>query len=95
MDRNFALEFVRVGDGTARQLMGRGDEKAADQAAVDARSNLDSIEFSGTVVIGEGERIGTHAIYRESRSKCPNLDIAWILWREQLFAPSGSLTVYR
>ena len=37
------------------RLMGRGDEKAADQVAVDAmRAILDSIEFSGTVVIGEG-----------------------------------------
>ena len=60
MDRNFALEFVRVTEMAAiasARLMGRGDEKAADQAAVDAmRAILDSIEFSGTVVIGEGER---------------------------------------
>ena len=60
MDRNFALEFVRVTEMAAissARLMGRGDEKAADQAAVDSmRAILDSIEFEGTVVIGEGER---------------------------------------
>ncbi|MFN8369285.1 MAG: class II fructose-bisphosphatase [Bacteriovoracaceae bacterium] len=60
MNRNLALEFIRVTEmaaiGAAR-LMGRGDEKAADQASVDAmRSMLDSIECDGTVVIGEGER---------------------------------------
>ena len=44
--------------------MGRGDEKAADQAAVDAmRAILDSIEFEGTVVIGEGERDEAPMLY--------------------------------
>src|SRR6185295_16959331 len=60
MDRNFALEFVRVTEAAALEsarLMGRGDEKAADYAAVDAmRRMLNSIHFDGTVVIGEGER---------------------------------------
>ncbi len=60
MDRNFALEFVRVTEAAALEsarLMGRGDEKAADQAAVEAmRKMLNSIQFDGTVVIGEGER---------------------------------------
>src|SRR6476646_7922682 len=60
MDRNFALEFVRVTEAAALEsarLMGRGDEKAADHAAVEAmRRLLNSIEFDGTVVIGEGER---------------------------------------
>ena len=60
MDRNLALEFVRATEmaaiGSAR-FMGLGDEKAADQAAVDAmRSMLGSIDCDGTVVIGEGER---------------------------------------
>ena len=60
MDRNLALEIVRVTEAAAlasARLMGRGDEKAADQAAVDAmRRTLNSIQMSGTVVIGEGER---------------------------------------
>lgn len=60
MNRNYALEFVRVTEMAAiasARLMGRGDEKAADKAAVDAmRSMLDSVECNATVVIGEGER---------------------------------------
>ncbi len=60
MNRNLAMEFVRVTEMAAiasARLMGRGDEKAADQAAVDAmRAMLDSIECDATVVIGEGER---------------------------------------
>lgn len=60
MDRNYALEFVRVTEAAAlasARLMGRGDEKAADHAAVEAmRSMLNSISFDGHVVIGEGER---------------------------------------
>src|SRR5919202_467536 len=60
MDRNLALEVVRVTEAAAlaaSRLMGRGDEKAADQAAVDAmRQALNSLNIDGTVVIGEGER---------------------------------------
>src|ERR671928_35694 len=60
MDRNLALEVVRVTEAAAlaaSRLMGRGDEKAADQAAVDAmREALNSLSIDGTVVIGEGER---------------------------------------
>src|ERR1700756_4441287 len=60
MDRNLALEAVRVTEAAAlaaSMLMGRGDEKAADQAAVDAmREALNSLAIAGTVVIGEGER---------------------------------------
>jgi fructose-1,6-bisphosphatase II / sedoheptulose-1,7-bisphosphatase len=60
MDRNLALEVVRVTEAAAlaaARLMGRGDEKAADQAAVDAmRRALNSLSIDGTVVIGEGER---------------------------------------
>lgn len=60
MNRNLALEFVRVTEMAAiasARLMGRGDEKAADQAAVDAmRSMLDSVDCDATIVIGEGER---------------------------------------
>jgi fructose-1,6-bisphosphatase II len=60
VNRNLALEFVRVTEMAAiasARFMGRGDEKAADKAAVDAmRSMLDSVECDATVVIGEGER---------------------------------------
>jgi fructose-1,6-bisphosphatase II / sedoheptulose-1,7-bisphosphatase len=60
MDRNLALEAVRVTEAAAlaaSKLMGRGDEKAADQAAVDAmRKALNALTIDGTVVIGEGER---------------------------------------
>jgi fructose-1,6-bisphosphatase class II len=60
MDRNLALEFVRITEAAAlasARLMGRGDSKAADQAAVDAmRRAFDSVQIDGTVVIGEGER---------------------------------------
>tara|TARA_B100000925_G_scaffold24455_1_gene16587 strand:+ start:1392 stop:2345 length:954 start_codon:yes stop_codon:yes gene_type:complete len=83
MDRNFALEFVRVTEMAAiasARLMGRGDEKAADQAAVDAmRAILDSIEFEGTVVIGEGERDEAPMLYigeKVGSGNGPKLDIA-------------------
>ncbi|MAE59093.1 MAG: fructose-bisphosphatase class II [Halobacteriovorax sp.] len=67
MNRNLALEFVRVTEMAAiasARLMGRGDEKAADQAAVDAmRQMLDSVECDATVVIGEGERDEAPMLY--------------------------------
>lgn len=67
MNRNFALEFVRVTEAAAlssARFMGRGDEKSADQAAVDAMRNaLNSIDFDGTVVIGEGERDEAPMLY--------------------------------
>jgi fructose-1,6-bisphosphatase class II len=67
MDRNFALEFVRVTEAAALEsarLMGRGDEKAADHAAVEAmRKMLNQIQFDGTVVIGEGERDEAPMLY--------------------------------
>lgn len=59
MDRNLALEVVRVTEAAAlssARLMGRGDKNACDQAAVDAmRKAFDSLRIRGTVVIGEGE----------------------------------------
>ena len=67
MDRNLALEAVRVTEAAAlaaSKLMGRGDEKAADQAAVDAmRSALNTLSIDGTVVIGEGERDEAPMLY--------------------------------
>jgi fructose-1,6-bisphosphatase II len=83
MDRNLALEMVRVTEAAALEsarLMGRGDEKAADQAAVDAmRRNLDYIAFRGRVVIGEGERDEAPMLYigeRVGSAESPRVDIA-------------------
>lgn len=83
MDRNFALEFVRVTEAAAlssARLMGRGDEKEADHAAVEAmRNSLNSIYFHGTVVIGEGERDEAPMLYigeKVGRGEGPSLDIA-------------------
>jgi fructose-1,6-bisphosphatase II / sedoheptulose-1,7-bisphosphatase len=60
LDRVLVLEMVRVTEAAAiaaSKLIGRGDEKAADAAAVEAmRSALNELELDGTVVIGEGER---------------------------------------
>ena len=60
LDRVLVLEMVRVTENAAiacSKLIGRGDEKAADAAAVEAmRDALNQLEFDGTVVIGEGER---------------------------------------
>lgn len=67
MDRNLALEFVRITEAAAlacSKLMGRGDETAADAAAVDAmRKAFDSVRIDGTVVIGEGERDEAPMLY--------------------------------
>lgn len=85
MDRNLALEFVRITEAAAlasAKWMGRGDEKEADQAAVDAmRKAFDSVRINGTVVIGEGERdeapmlfIGEKVGFK--RDDSPEIDIA-------------------
>jgi len=60
LDRVLVLEMVRVTEAAAvaaSRLIGRGDEKAADAAAVEAmRAALNTLDIDGTVVIGEGER---------------------------------------
>lgn len=83
MDRNYALEFVRVTESAAlasARLMGRGDEKQADQAAVTAMRNMfNSIDFDGRVVIGEGERDEAPMLYigeRVGSQKGAKLDLA-------------------
>ena len=59
MERELALEFVRVTEAAALatgRLMGRGDKNAADEAAVEAmRRTFDTVSVDGVVVIGEGE----------------------------------------
>lgn len=67
MDRNLALEVVRVTEMAAiasARLMGRGNKNESDQAAVDAmRRAFDAIQIEGTVVIGEGERDEAPMLY--------------------------------
>jgi len=66
-ERYLALELVRVTEAaalSAARWVGRGDEKAADQAAVDAmRTALNQLDIDGTVVIGEGERDEAPMLY--------------------------------
>ncbi len=82
-DRNLALEAVRVTERAAiasATWMGRGDEKAADQAAVDAmRQALNVLDIEGTVVIGEGERDEAPMLYigeKVGSGRGPRVDIA-------------------
>ncbi|MFZ5444694.1 MAG: class II fructose-bisphosphatase [Myxococcota bacterium] len=67
MDRNLALEVVRVTEMAAiasARLMGRGNKNESDQAAVDAmRRAFDTINIDGVVVIGEGERDEAPMLY--------------------------------
>ena len=60
MDRNLALEFIRVTEAAAIEAakwIGKGDGKAADGAAVEAmRTRFNNIEFNGRIVIGEGKK---------------------------------------
>lgn len=85
MERNLALEFVRITEAAAlasARFMGRGDEKAADQAAVDAmRKAFDSVNIDGLVVIGEGERDEAPMLYIGEKvgragQDAPRVDIA-------------------
>lgn len=83
MNRNLALEFIRVTEIAAinsARWMGRGDEKAADQAAVDGmRKMLDTVDCQGVVVIGEGERDEAPMLYigeKVGSGKGPEIEIA-------------------
>jgi len=85
MDRNLALEFVRITEAAAlasAEWTGHGDEKAADKAAVDAmRKAFDSVNIDGTVVIGEGERDEAPMLYIGEKvgnkaNNAPKIDIA-------------------
>src|SRR3954464_13957182 len=83
MDRNLALEAVRVTEAAAlaaSRMMGRGNEKEADQAAVDAmRQALNGLSMDGTVVIGEGERDEAPMLYigeKVGTGNGPKIDIA-------------------
>lgn len=83
MDRNLALDAVRVTEAAAlavSRLVGRGDEKAADAAAVDAmREALNVLPIQGRVVIGEGERDEAPMLYigeEVGAGTGPRIDIA-------------------
>ena len=85
LDRVLVLEMVRVTEAAAiaaSTLVGRGDEKAADHAAVEAmRAALNQLYLDGTVVIGEGERDEAPMLYigekvGAAQGKGPKIDIA-------------------
>ena len=85
LDRILVLEMVRVTEAAAvaaSKLIGRGDEKAADAAAVEAmRQAFDELYMDGTVVIGEGERDEAPMLYIGEKvggapGKGPKIDIA-------------------
>ena len=85
LDRVLVLEMVRVTEAAAiaaSALVGRGDEKAADAAAVEAmREALNSLYMDGTVVIGEGERDEAPMLFIGEKvgsaiGKGPKIDIA-------------------
>lgn len=83
MERNIALEFVRVTEAAAIAAagwVGCGDKNAADQAAVEEmRSRFNQISFSGTVVIGEGSKDEAPMLYtgeKVGNGKEPEMDLA-------------------
>lgn len=82
LDRRLVLELVRVTEAAAiaaHKFVGRGNEKEADAAAVEAmRHALNTIDISGTVVIGEGERDEAPMLYIGEKvgKGGPDIDIA-------------------
>jgi fructose-1,6-bisphosphatase II len=83
MDRDLALEFVRVTESAAiaaAHWIGKGEAKKADGAAVDEmRDRFNQIDFKGTVVIGEGKKDEAPELYtgeRIGKGEKPELDIA-------------------
>ncbi|GAM02570.1 MULTISPECIES: class II fructose-bisphosphatase [Sphingomonas] len=83
LDRVLVLEMVRVTEAAAiaaSTLVGRGDEKAADAAAVEAmRAALNELDMDGTVVIGEGERDEAPMLFigeKVGTGNGPEIDIA-------------------
>jgi len=83
LDRGLVLDAVRVTEIAAIaawKLVGMGDEKAADQAAVDAmRTALNDLDIDGEIVIGEGERDEAPMLYigeKVGKGKGARIDIA-------------------
>jgi len=82
-DRNLALELVRVTEAAAMgagRWIGRGEKESADQAAVDGmRAVLDTVEMTGVVVIGEGEKDEAPMLYNGEEvgsGHGPEVDVA-------------------
>jgi fructose-1,6-bisphosphatase II / sedoheptulose-1,7-bisphosphatase len=82
-DRLLSLGLARVSEAAAiaaTEFVGGGDEKAADQAAVDAmREQLNMLDINGTIVIGEGERDEAPMLFigeKVGSGKGPGVDIA-------------------
>ena len=83
MERNLAMDLVRVTEAAAlasARHMGRGDDVAADTAAVEAmRQAFDAIAIDGTVVIGEGPEDAIPMLYvgeRVGTAQGPQVDVA-------------------
>ncbi len=83
MDRNLALEFVRVTEAAAiaaAHWVGRGEKNKADGAAVDEmRKRFNNVDFKGTVVIGEGEKDEAPMLYTGEKvgtGRGPEMDLA-------------------
>jgi fructose-1,6-bisphosphatase II len=83
MDRNLALEFVRVTEAAAiasAKWVGRGEKKNADGAAVKAmRERFNQVDFKGTVVIGEGEKDEAPMLFTGEKvgtGRGPEMDLA-------------------
>ncbi|RKT36496.1 fructose-1,6-bisphosphatase II [Microbacterium sp. AG1240] len=82
-DRNLALELVRATEAAAIRavpFVGRGDKEAADGAAVDAmRAFFTTVDFDGTIVIGEGEKDNAPMLYNGEKvgsGRGPQCDVA-------------------
>ena len=98
LDRVLVLEMVRVTEAAAigaSRLIGRGDEKAADAAAVEAmRAAFNELYMDGTVVIGEGERDEAPMLYIGEKvgaapGKGPKIDIAPDVYMDKLAVGPG------
>jgi len=82
MDRNIGLELIRITESAAMaaaRWTGRGDRNAADQAATEMmRKNFNSLDVSGTIVIGEGERDNAPMLFIGEKVGAggPKMDIA-------------------
>jgi fructose-1,6-bisphosphatase II / sedoheptulose-1,7-bisphosphatase len=83
LDRILSIEIVRVTERAAvcaAHLRGRGNEKEADQAAVDAmRREMNKLPIEGTIVIGEGERDEAPMLFigeKVGKKNGPKVDIA-------------------
>ena len=91
MNRELSMEFVRVTEAAAiacGRSVGRGDKNGADQLAVDAmRKAFDTVNISGTVVIGEGEMDEAPMLYigEKSAAAVPKLILPLTLLKVRIW----------